>query len=209
MLECRGWRIGLHGHSSSPSGPAIAPTARRRWDVWDADTARLLGGVFEPVASPIAWWHRYVGMLPWPTRWLFCEEPDGSLVFTLSFHWGRRRASVYDALQRYLGQIRLARDRTASLILAYPQPSWQIIRSTAEGWSVDVPCSRSGSVTGHARWLEAVPSAELRYSGQLWLPPECDDQPFVKMVLLAAAVFLAYHRAPAAILIACSGVLPC
>lgn len=188
MLECRAWRIGPASSLSPCPGPNCSTPTQNRWHIWDAHDLSLRGIVTEHMGIVANGLRRWLGIHHCRTTWHFCETPDGSLVFTLSLTWGWRRGIVHDALHRRIGHIGLHRSPSIWLTFPHSQPVSWTIHNSAGGWEIEIVREqeplRKLTVSGLSR------GDKLSSGGYVTvrIPPELDDEPFIKMLLLATAV---------------------
>jgi hypothetical protein len=194
MLECRAWRIGPELPSSAPPPLPYSISATNRWYIWDAQEQSLRGSVTEQLGVVAHGLRRWLGLHRCPATWHFCETPDDSLVFTLSLAWGWRHGTVRDALHRPIGRISLRRPPSIWLTFPHSQPAPWIIHNTPSGWEIEIVWPqeplRKLTVTGRSGGDNLSPGDCVTVR----IPAELDDEPFIKMLLMATAVLQLHNN---------------
>jgi hypothetical protein len=152
---------------------------------------------------------RWFGLYRYKTVWHFCETPDEALVFSVGWTWGWYRGVVHDALQRHIGTIYLHRQPRIWLTFPQSQPTPWKIHNRPAGWEIEVVRAneplRKLMVTGLAG-DDSIASCDYV---NVWLPPELDDEPFIKMLLLTTAVLQLHNNITSKTLKTISGIQAC
>lgn len=194
MLECRAWRIGPAVLSSAPASLPCSSSQPKRWHIWDAQDQSLRGVVTEhlgPVATSLRRWLR---LHRCPTTWHFCETPDESLVFTFSLRWGWRRGIVRDALHCPIGHISLRRPPSVWLTFPHSQPAPWIVQTSSSGWEMEIVWPQEPQRKLTVTALSGGDNLSPRDCVTVRIPSELDDEPFIKMLLLATAVLQLHNN---------------
>jgi hypothetical protein len=163
------------------------PSAARVWDIRNADTGEVVGSAREILGGMTRVLRRFLSTRIFPSQVEVREKPDDSLVFTLHRRWRivRARFDVRDSMDQLVGKVQLdggfrVSDRQGNCF-AIPQG-----RVFARDFYYLTADGTAALARVHAE--NALPPADQI---SLEISPDLTEQPFAKMLLLAATLAVA------------------